>query len=66
MENKIGKNMRKLRLDKGYTQKEVAEGTGLNHIHVNQIERGVKKDITVGTAKKLAQFFKVSVDKLIK
>ena len=57
-------NIRKLRIDKGYTQKQVAEHLGVSQNTYSQYEIGVL-NYPVDAVVKLADFYNVSVDYLL-
>jgi len=57
--------IRKLRLEKGYTQKELADKLGISESAVSLIENG-KRKLKLETAIKLAEIFGVSLDELVK
>ena len=57
-------NIRKLRTDMGYTQKQIAEVLGVSQNTYSQYEIGVL-NYPVDTLVKLADFYGVSVDYLL-
>ena len=57
-------NIRKLRTDTGYTQKQIAEVLGVSQNTYSQYEIGVL-NYPVDTLVKLADFYDVSVDYLL-
>lgn len=57
-------NIRKLRIDKGYTQKEIGEYLGISQNTYSQYEIGVLK-YPVDVLIKLADLYGVSVDYLV-
>ena len=57
-------NIRSLRLDKGYTQKQIAEILGVSQNTYSQYEIGVL-NYPVDALIKLADFYQVSVDYLL-
>ena len=57
-------NIRKLRIDNGYTQKKVAEYLGISQNTYSQYEIGVL-NYPVDTVVKLADLYHVSVDYLL-
>lgn len=57
-------NIRSLRLDKGYTQKQIAEYLGVSQNTYSQYEIGVI-NYPVDALMKLADFYEVSVDYLL-
>ena len=61
----FNENVKKLRLEKGLTQEEVAEHIGIKQPTYNCYEAGLKLP-SLGTAKTLAELFGVSLDDLVK
>jgi len=57
-------NIRKLRIDNGYTQKQVAEHLGISQNTYSQYEIGVI-NYPVDAVVKLADFYQVSTDYLL-
>ena len=57
-------NIRSLRIDKGYTQKEIGEYLGISQNTYSQYEIGVLK-YPVDVIIKLADFYNVSTDYLL-
>ena len=46
MENAVGRfgqNVRALRLEKGWTQEELADRSGLTSVQISRVERGVRE-----------------------
>jgi len=62
---KIGDNLKKLRVKKGYSLEKVARLAGLSLNTVIRIESGVNKNPTIETLTKLASAFDVTLDGLI-
>lgn len=60
----IGDNVRRLREEKHYTQKELAEGVFVTPSMICQIERGTKT-LTAPLCKDIATFLKCSIDELM-
>lgn len=60
----IGERLRKLREDKKYQQKEVAEKLGMSHSRYSNYENGVSKP-DYDTLLKIADLYDVSVDFLL-
>lgn len=61
---KIGRNLRKIRLQKGLKQVEVAAATGLNRTYISRIETG-KARITESLLEALCKGLKVKSSALI-
>ena len=57
-------NIRSLRIDKGYTQKQIAEQLGVSQNTYSQYEIGVL-NYPIEALEKLADFYGVSVDYLL-
>ena len=57
-------NIRNLRIDRGYTQREIANVLGVNQNTYSQYEIGVL-NYSVESLEKLADFYSVSVDYLL-
>ncbi len=49
----FGENLRKIRLDLGYSQEELSFKTGLHRTYISSVERG-KRNISLTNIKKLA------------
>ncbi len=49
----VGKNIRKLRESKGYSQEELAQKAGLKRSYMGYIERG-DKNVTLTTLRRIA------------
>lgn len=60
----IGKNIKKLREQKGLMQKEVASSADLQASNYSKIESG-QRDISVEALDKIANFFGMTVDEII-
>ena len=64
-ENNYLKNLKSLRIKKGWTQEKLAQEAGISYHTLIKIERGNIKDPRLGTIKKLAKVLGVSIDKLV-
>ncbi len=62
---KLGRNLRRIRKEKGFTQADIAEAVGISCPYLSNIENG-KVNATISTVARLAKVLKVSVDDLIK
>lgn len=60
----IGKNIKKIREQKGFMQKEVAVVADMQASNYSKIESG-QRDISVEALDKIAQFFEMTVDEVI-
>lgn len=54
----VAKNVRRLRLERGYTQEELSELAGINRNYTGMIERG-ERSPTVDMLEKLAKALKI-------
>lgn len=59
----IGENIRKLRIEKGITQVELAENIGVTQSMLCQIERGTKA-VTMALGKQIAEVLNCSIENL--
>lgn len=60
----FGIRMRRLREDRGWNQKELAERSGVDHGWINRLERGKGHNVSLDVARKIARVLGVSVDYL--
>lgn len=60
----IGKNVKKLREQKGLLQKEVATKLGIGYTNYNKIETGIREP-SVKELQKLAKLYRLTVDQII-
>jgi XRE family transcriptional regulator, regulator of sulfur utilization len=60
----IGENIRKLRLEREWSQDVFADRSGLNRAHVGEIERG-ESNVTIQTLKIVADTLGVKIRDLI-
>jgi len=60
---KFGRNIRKYRLLKGYSQEKLAELTGLHRTYISDLERG-RRSISLGNIEKLANALEIDLHKL--
>ena len=61
---KLGKRVRVLRLDRGWTQEELAHRSGLNRSYMSDIERG-RSDVSLSTLQKIARPLGISLAELL-
>jgi len=54
-EERIGDRLRRLRLEAGLSQRELAKRSGVAREHINQIEANKTKSMTLRTAEALAK-----------
>ncbi|MCD8024379.1 MAG: helix-turn-helix domain-containing protein [Candidatus Gastranaerophilales bacterium] len=59
----LGKNIRKIRLDKKMTQETLCLESGISRSHIAMIETG-KRDITISTLFKISRALKVDMSKI--
>ena len=64
MEIILGQRLKELRLEKGWTQKEMAEKLGLNSVTYLHYEKG-QREPPLSLLADMATFFEVSVDYLL-
>ncbi len=62
---KLGKNIKRIREQKGMTQGDICRALNLDRGYISSIENG-KRNPTLSTLKKLADALKISVDELLK
>ncbi len=60
----IGKNIKKIRKQRGLIQKEVASVADMQASNYSKIESG-QRDISVEALSKIAQFFQMTIDEII-
>lgn len=67
MENikeRVGRNIRKIRTDRGYTQEQLADRAELHFTYIGSVERG-ERNISVENLEKIAQALGVEVHRLL-
>ena len=62
----IGKNIRKLRIDKKLTQNDIAFNSWVEPSYISAVERGSYKNITLLSLMKLSILFEVKPEDLFK
>jgi transcriptional regulator with XRE-family HTH domain len=62
---RLGRKMRVLRSQRGWTQQHLADTTGIGWVHVSELENG-KREAGLRTLEKLASAFEISVSDLLK
>ena len=62
----VGKNIRKYRLKKGWTQKKLAEETRYSKQFISNIENNVHQTFSLGTLWKIAMVLEVDMAELCK
>ena len=64
VQKQIGVTIRAIRLQRGWTQDEFGDLSGLNRAHVGEIERG-ESNVTIQTLKTIADTLGVKIHDLI-
>jgi transcriptional regulator with XRE-family HTH domain len=64
VQGKVGRRIRALRNERGWTQDEFGDKAGLNRAHVGEIERG-ESNVTIQTLKLIADTLKVKIRDLV-
>lgn len=62
----IGKNIYKIRKQRGYTLSELAERTGISKSYLSNIERDLKQNPSIQVVEKIALVLKVDLKTLLK
>ncbi len=62
---KLGRNLKRIRLEKGISQNKIAHTLGIDRAFISNIENG-KTNPTLATIAKLAKAIGVSSDELLK
>jgi transcriptional regulator with XRE-family HTH domain len=60
----FGKQLRKLREERGWTQEELADKAGMHFTYIGQIERGVRNPSLVNL-EKIAKALRISAGQLL-
>lgn len=63
-QQKLGKRLKELRIERDYTQEKLSELTGLDRGYISGIERGVRNP-AIKNINKLAKALKVSINSLV-
>lgn len=61
----FGRNMKKRRTEKGYSQEKLAELSGLHWTYIGSVERG-ERNISLKNIKKIADALEVKISDLFK
>ncbi|WP_100627015.1 helix-turn-helix domain-containing protein [Algoriphagus formosus] len=64
IKEKFGQRLRVLRKDKGLSQEELAEKSGLNRPYISAIEQG-KRNVSLEVMEKLAEAMSLNIKSLI-
>lgn len=62
---KLGKNLKRIRTEKGISQGDIARAIGMDKGFISNIENG-KTNPTLATIAKLAKAIRISTDELLK
>lgn len=62
---KIGSKIKKLRLEQGYTQAQLAEKVGIDYKYLQKVEGPNTPDLKIDTIQKIAKALKVKVSDLV-
>lgn len=63
--NVVAKNLKRLRLQRNWSQEDCAEKCGLHQTYIGAVERG-ERNITLATLDGIADAFGVSVQELLR
>ena len=61
---KVGKRVRSLRLDRGWSQEELADRSGVNRSYMSRVELG-KSDVSLSVLHKIARTLGISLAELL-
>jgi transcriptional regulator with XRE-family HTH domain len=61
---KFGLRVRELRIEKGWTQEDLAEYTSFHRTYIGMIERG-ERNLSLENVEKFADTFKLSISQLL-
>lgn len=62
--NTLGKRIRQIRKEQGYSQESLAEAVGLHRTYIGAIERG-EQNVSIDNITKIARKLKVKVSSLL-
>ncbi|MFA5643133.1 MAG: helix-turn-helix transcriptional regulator [Candidatus Paceibacterota bacterium] len=62
---KLGRNMKRIRLEKGMTQGDICRKLGLDRAYISNLESG-KKNPTLATIEKIAKALGINIDELMR
>jgi transcriptional regulator with XRE-family HTH domain len=63
--NKIAKRLKKYRLQKNLSQMELAEKANMHFTYYSQIERALRKDISVRRLKNIADALEITINDIV-
>lgn len=61
---RVGRNIRKIRINRGYTQEQLAELAGLHFTYISSVERG-ERNISIVNVEKIAKALAVETQRLL-
>jgi transcriptional regulator with XRE-family HTH domain len=64
-EYSFARQLRVARAYKGWSQTELAKRTGLHSVQISKLERGIAKEATVSTVRKLCRALGISANTLL-
>jgi transcriptional regulator with XRE-family HTH domain len=62
---RLGRRIRRLRSNRGWTQQQLADMTGIGRVHVSELENG-KREAGLRMLERLAASFELTVADLVK
>lgn len=62
---RLGRRIRSLRSERGWTQQQLADMTGIGRVHVSELENG-KREAGLKMLERLANTFEINVYDLLK
>jgi transcriptional regulator with XRE-family HTH domain len=65
MTTRLGMTLKKLRMEAGLTQEELAKKGGVTYAYISMLESGAKTNPSLALLKKLAKALKVKVGELL-
>lgn len=60
----IGKNIKKIREDKGFTQQNIADLIAMHRSNYSRVEAG-ERDLSIEAISKIAKYFHMTIDQLV-
>lgn len=60
----FARNMRQIRVAKGFSQEELAESAGLHRTHIGSVERG-ERNVSIDNIERIAKALRVSCAELL-
>jgi transcriptional regulator with XRE-family HTH domain len=62
---RVGRRIRLLRSERGWTQQQLADMTGIGRVHVSELENG-KREAGIKMLERIARTFNMNVTELLK